>query len=202
MTIVGLTGGIGSGKSTVANFLKDVGVPIYDSDANAKLLMNNNPILRQQIEQLFGADAYQNNQLNRALVGELVFNNPKLLNQLNSIVHPAVANHFKEWVVMQKAWYVVKEAAILFESGAHNNCDFVICVIAHKKTRLQRVMQRDGVTKEQVLNRMNKQMTDDERLELSDFVIHNNQDLAHLKQEAHRVHKILLEKINSNPQLS
>ncbi len=172
MKIVGLTGGIGSGKTFVASYFKNLQIPVYFADDEAKKLMHNEVITRQII-QLFGADAYQKGQLNRAYISNIVFKNKEKLDQLNQIVHPAVAQHFKHWVEANTPHhpYVIKEAAILFESGSDKDCDFTITVSAPLELRIERVMQRDLVDRDAVLDRINKQLTDEERRQKADFII-------------------------------
>jgi dephospho-CoA kinase len=190
--IVGLTGGIGSGKSTIANFFKIIGIPVYNSDERAKWLIENNADIIQKIVNLFGNQAYINNQYNRTYVGTIVFNNPEMLKNLNLIVHPTVANDFKTWLVKQKAPYVIKEAAILFESGTYKDCHRIILITAPKELRIKRVVKRDGLTSEEVEKRINSQMSDEEKQKLSHFIlINDNKELltpkllqlhAHLSQ--------------------
>lgn len=197
MIIIGLTGGIGSGKSTVARLFSEKGIPVYNSDNWAKWLINNQPTLKNELVQLFGEDTYLNGVYNSAFVSSKVFNNPDLLKQLNSIVHPAVFKHFKNWLETQDSIFVVKEAAILFESGSWKNCDIIISVISEVEIRIGRVIKRDNLNRDQILSRMNHQWSDKDRIEKSDFVIENNSDLLCLKNEFETVYKKLLEKYGS-----
>lgn len=194
MKITGLTGGIGSGKSTVAKWFIENGVPVYNSDNEAKWLMNNDENLKLELIKLFGKETYINGQYNRSFVASKVFGNPNLLLKLNSIVHPAVFEHFDKWIQSQNANFIVKEAAILFESGSYKDCDAIISVVADENIRIKRVMQRDELSEEQVKARIKNQWTDEQRIEKSDFVIDNNSDLIHLKTEFERVYKELLTK--------
>ena len=173
MMVVGLTGGIGSGKSTVAGMFRELGVPVYDSDSEAKQLMVSSIEVKEAIIDLLGKDAYKKGTLDRDFVAEKVFNNTELLQKLNAIVHPAVRRHFKDWVKGQTAPYVVQETALIFENGSHDQYDHTILVTAPLKVRLERVMNRDGVGPKAVLERMKNQMDDAEKLNLADFCIEN-----------------------------
>jgi len=195
MKIVGLTGGIGSGKSTVAKFFLDQGVPVYDSDSEARRMMNENREIKQKLVSLFGEDAYFENKLNRPYIASQVFKNKELLNQLNRIVHPAVFEDFRNWVKKQDSVFVVKEAAILFESGSYKDCDFVVSVIADEDLRIRRVSKRDNISAEKVRDRIQNQWTDEMRVAKSDFVIHNNSDLENLYEEFKKVYNELLKRI-------
>ena len=172
--IIGLTGGIGSGKTTVANYLLSKGIPVYISDVEAKKVMAF-PEIISQITAVFGDEVLgENNTLNRDNLASIVFNHPDKLKQLNAIVHPAVKKHFEQWVGNNKNFpYLVKEAAILFESGSYKDCDAVITVSAPLETRIARVIERDGTTREKVLQRINNQISDDERIAKSQYVISN-----------------------------
>ncbi len=175
--IVGLTGGIGSGKSTVLKMFEARGVAVYIADIEAKRLMNEHPQLKEEIITLLGEQAYKDGELNRAWIAKKVFNDAQKLTQLNNLVHPKVKENFLSFVEKSSDDIVLYEAAILFESGTDSLCDFVITVVADEEERIQRVMRRDGVTKEQVLKRIRKQLSDKEKIQKSDFVIYNN-DLA------------------------
>lgn len=174
MTTVGLTGGIGSGKSTVARVFQTLGVPVYNSDDRAKLLMDSDVALRSSITDLLGNQAYADGRLNRAHVAALVFNDDELREQLNTLVHPAVAKDFKTWAANQSSNYVIKEAAILFETGGYSELDQMILVTAPKDVRIERVMARDHSTKAQVLSRMDAQWPDERKIPLSDHVLVND----------------------------
>ena len=175
MLKIGLTGGIGSGKSTVAKVFQTLGIPVYYADDAAKELMNNNEGLKQQIILHFGEDVYENKVLNRKLLAQKVFNNPTQLHLLNSLVHPAIIQASKDWFAQQTAPYCIKEAALIFESGSQQNLDFVIGVYTPTTIRLQRVMQRDKATKEEVQQRMDKQIDETIKMRLCDFVVTNNE---------------------------
>ena len=146
MKIIGLTGGIGSGKSTIAKEFAARGIPVYNSDDEAKKLIATNAQLRQRITETFGENAYVNGQYNKAYIAQIVFNDANQLTKLNAIVHPALAVHFREWVQQQNTLYVIKEAAILFESGSYKDCDFIISVVAPEDLRIARVIARDHCT--------------------------------------------------------
>jgi dephospho-CoA kinase len=191
MKIVGLTGGIGSGKSTVAKMFMDLGVPVYDSDLEAKKLMNSSKELKERIINILGEDAYQEDTLNRSFIAHKVFNDSVLLEQLNGIVHPAVRKHFLDWSDMQKAPYVIQETALIFENGSQDQYDFVVLVTAPLDMRLQRVMERDGVSEGQVLERMKNQMEDAQKLDLAHFCIVNT-DLETTKNKVGELHARLV----------
>lgn len=171
--IIGLTGGIGSGKTTIANYIKSLGIPVYIADEEARKLMDTNEMIHE-ISKVFGSQIISNGKLNRQELANLVFENPEKLQLLNNIVHPKVKKHFTNWIEKHKKHpLLVKEAAILFESGAYKECDVVISVTAPIETRLKRVIERDKTDKESVLKRMQNQLTDEERIAKSDYVIHN-----------------------------
>ncbi|WP_109097595.1 dephospho-CoA kinase [Aquimarina sp. AU58] len=188
MKVVGLTGGIGSGKSTVAKMFEQLGVAVYIADIEAKRLMNEDALVKKQIIDLLGNDSYINEELNRSYIANVVFNDSSKLLQLNAIVHPAVANHFDCWKSKQKGNYVVKEAAILFENGGHEQCDYTILVSAPIETRIERVLKRDKTTREDVLSRMNNQWEDARKIPLADFVIYN-ENIKDTENQVYRVHE-------------
>ena len=171
--IIGLTGGIGTGKTMVAEYFKSLGIPLYIADEEARQLMTSDNIINA-LSNEFGKEILENGILNREKLAQLVFNNPKKLQKLNSIVHPEVKKHFDNWVEKHKNYpFVVKEAAILFESGSYKYCDTIITVTAPLETRLQRVMKRDKTDRESVLKRIENQWTDEQRIAKSNYVIHN-----------------------------
>jgi dephospho-CoA kinase len=174
MKIIGLTGGIGSGKSTVLALFKALGAVAYVADNEAKKLMNSDAALRNQIIKLFGEQAYKNGELNRTFIASVVFNNSEKLNALNALVHPKVREDFQHFIKNQKADFVIYEAAILFESGSDKLCDHIITVIADFENKIERIMRRDGVSEVQVLERMENQSDDEFKIKKSDFVIRNN----------------------------
>nr|WP_298925663.1 dephospho-CoA kinase [uncultured Allomuricauda sp.] len=191
MIVVGLTGGIGSGKSTVSGMFKDLGVPVYDSDSEAKRLMTTSAELKKAIIELLGKRAYDDKTLNRSFIANQIFENPETLQKLNKIVHPAVRTDFLEWTEIQEAPYVIQETALIFENEAQENYDFVILVTAPEDLRLQRVMERDEASKEEVLNRMRNQMSDDKKVALSNFCI-DNINLEITKKRVAELHQRLV----------
>jgi len=175
MKIIGITGGIGSGKTTTCEVFQELGVPVYFADLRARELMTSSQELKEKIIQVFGNQAYDGGKLNRAYLAQQVFNSKEKLSVLNGLVHPAVANDFENWVEEQKGEkYVLKEAAILFESGAYQDVDITVLVIAPESMRLERVMARDGSTKEDVLKRMKNQWTQERKLKLADYIVTND----------------------------
>jgi len=195
--IIGLTGGIGSGKSTVAFMFEKLGVPIYISDIEAKVLMENSKEIQNSLIQLLGRKTYLDGRLNRAFIASRVFNDSNLLSKLNAIVHPAVKSHFESWFSKQKSVYVIKEIAILFEMNSQNNFDYIISVVAPIKDRVHRVVQRDGKSESDVYSIIHNQLPDADKIKLSDFIIHNNL-IATTESEVLILHKTILNKI-TNP---
>lgn len=188
--IIGLTGGIGSGKTTVANFFKELGVPVYIADDAGKEVMESQAIL-SQIKAVFGEAIFELGALNRQKLAAIVFSDQEKLQQLNAIVHPAVANHFKLWLSNHQHFpFIIYESAILFESKGNEKCNKIITVTAPLFVKLQRVMARDTATEEQVLLRMKSQWSDDQRVAKSDFVIENI-DLEKTKSQVVKILKIL-----------
>jgi dephospho-CoA kinase len=171
--IIGLTGGIGSGKSKAAAYFSELGIPCYIADDRAKELMTSSMTIQQAIINKFGAESYINGNLNRPFLASIVFKDTVLLATLNAIVHPAIASDFRSWLLEQNSIYVIKEAAILFENGGAKLCDQVILVTAPKEIRVQRVIDRDKCTKEDVLERMSKQWSDAKKKPLADYIIEN-----------------------------
>lgn len=171
MIKIGVTGGIGSGKSTVCRVFSLLGIPCYDSDAEAKRLMNTDRDLAARIRSLLGSGAYTEQGLDRAYVSARVFGHPELLQQLNAIVHPAVEHDFARWAEEQQAPYVIEESAILFESGADRLMDRTVAVVAPESVRIRRVCRRDGRDEQAVRARIAHQMSDEERIRLSDYVL-------------------------------
>ena len=173
---VGLTGGIGSGKTTIANlFALHFSIPIYIADTKAKELVANNKQLEQEIVTLLGEEAFVEGRYNTAFVAQEVFSNKDKLDKLNAIIHPYVQQDFLQWKQSQQAPYVIKEAAILFESGSYRDCDFIIMVTAPLEERIKRVMLRDKIDRETVEKRIKNQWNDEKKIELSTFVIENRE---------------------------
>lgn len=193
MLVVGITGGIGSGKSHVANMFEQFGIPCYYSDQQAKDLMNTHPILKKELILKFGSDVYLNNTLNRPFISEQVFKNKELLEWLNGIVHPLVAEDFEHWKNKQNASYVLKEAAILIESGSYKNCDQIIVVVASKDIRVKRIIARDKLSEKQIYERINNQISDKERLNYANFTIHNN-GTENVSDQINIIHQNLINK--------
>ncbi len=191
MLKIGLTGGIGSGKSTVAKTFEVLGIPVYYADVEAKRLMNENEGLKQKIQELFGTAIYTDGKLKRVVLADIVFNDPEKLEQLNALVHPITINDANQWLQQQKSPYAIKEAALIFESGISEFLDYVIGVYAPAPLRIQRVIQRDNTSKEAVMARMNKQMDEDEKMRLCNFVI-TNDELQLLVPQVLALHEHLL----------
>ncbi|AXY73019.1 dephospho-CoA kinase [Paraflavitalea soli] len=188
---VGLTGGIGSGKSTVAKVFEVLGIPVYYADEAARHIMNADPLLREQIIQHFGDDAYDNNILNRKYLAGIVFNDPAKLELLNSLVHPATIRDGEKWMQAQTTPYAVKEAALIFESGSQSQLDYVIGVSAPDALRIHRTMQRDHITREDVIARMSKQVKQVIKMRLCDFVVYNDEQQPVIPQVL-KLHEQLL----------
>jgi dephospho-CoA kinase len=188
--IVGLTGGIGSGKTTVANYFHELGVPVYIADEHAKTVMQL-PEIILKIKVVFGKSVFDNDVLNRKKLAEIVFNSSEKLKQLNAIIHPAVKKDFERWILdYKKNKFILYEAAILFESGRYINCDVIITVTAPLETRIERVTKRDNTSRELVLQRISSQWTDEQRIGKSDFVIENT-NFEEAKKEIVKILKIL-----------
>lgn len=195
--IIGLTGGIGSGKTTVAGYFKEFGVPVYIADDGARNVMQSATVI-EKIKEVFGEKLFDNTILNRAKLAEIVFNDADKLAKLNAIVHPAVKQDFELWLKQHKeSSYVIYEAAILFESGRYKECDVIITVTAPEEIRIERVLKRDNTTKEQVLSRMKMQWKNEDRISRSNFII-NNVNLKKAKEEVVKILKILNIKQNQS----
>lgn len=172
---IGLTGGIGSGKSTIARIFEVLGIPVYYADQEAKRIMNEDEQLRRQIIQHFGEKAYQETGLNNKYLAEVVFNNREKLELLNSLVHPATISDGERWMQQQKTPYAIKEAALIFESSSQEHLDYVIGVSAPEPLRILRAMQRDNISREAVQARMQKQIQEVIKMRLCDFIIYNDE---------------------------
>jgi dephospho-CoA kinase len=177
MKKIGITGSIGSGKSTVTKLFATLGVPAYDADSRAKTLMVSSPALISNIQKLFGAEAYlSDGSLNRPFIAQQAFHNKHLLTQLNALVHPAVFDDFDQWCAQQSsATYVIKEAALMFESDSYKQLDEVIVVTAPEELRIQRTIARDGLTAEAVIARMKNQLSEDEKRKRAQYEIINDE---------------------------
>ncbi len=184
MLKIGLTGGIGSGKSYISRIFQELGVPVYDADTEARRLMEEDIDLKEKISELFGEHAYQGNYLNRSYISEYVFTDKELLAKLNALVHPVVHEDFIKWANSkpEDIKYVIKEAAILIESGGYMQMDLNILVTADQETRIERVMERDAVSSEKVKDRMRNQASDDEKKKYADIIISNEKNSMILQQ--------------------
>ena len=174
MIKVGITGGIGSGKSIICEVFKQLKVPVYNADVEAKNIINTDIAVQKRIKEKFGPSVFSDNELNRKKLAEIVFNDSSALTKLNNIVHPVVNLHFQNWLKQQESPYILKEAAILFESGTYKNMDYIITVDAPEKLRIERVMKRDGISEAEVKKRMKHQISEEEKIKLSDFIIYND----------------------------
>jgi dephospho-CoA kinase len=174
MIIVGVTGGIGSGKTTVCKLFESKGIPVYNSDERAKHILAHHPDVKQQLLKLFGEKIFTDNLPDRKKIAALVFSDKEKLKLLNAIIHPKVREDFEQWKKQQTSKIIIKEAAILIESGAYKQVDKILVVTAPLEQRIQRVMQRDGVSKYDVESRLNNQFSDEERLKYAHFVIDNS----------------------------
>lgn len=184
MLKVGITGGIGSGKTTVCKIFEVLGVPIYYADDRAKEIVNTDRNVIREVKGLFGDDIYlSDGKLNRKRVADIVFNFPELLEQYNAIIHPVVIEDAKKWMRKnQQHDYVIKEAALLFEANTYKDLDYIICVTASIPVRMQRIKLRDNISEEQILARIKNQMPEEEKIRRCDFVIYNNGDAPLIPQ--------------------
>lgn len=192
MIKIGLTGGIGSGKSTVAKIFQILGVPVFDADTAAKRIMNQNEELKEVIKKEFGNKAYPNGVLDRKYLASIVFNDVYKLEKLNAIVHPFAIQEGVDWANKQISPYVIKEAALMFESGSAANLDFVIGVFAPMELRVTRVIKRDGSTKDEIEKRMKNQIDENIKMKLCDYVILNDEKSLLIPQIIELNKKILL----------
>lgn len=191
MKIIGITGGIGSGKTTVARMFEAYGIPIYIADIEAKNLMHTSEAIREELKALLGETVYKNGELDRKFMADKIFNNTSLLEKVNQIIHPRVEKHFQEWKNTQNAVYCIKEVAILFENGGNERCDKTILVIADKEERISRVMQRDNISREKVEERIRNQWSDSKKIPLADYIIKNN-ELKDTEKQVKDLHSVLL----------
>lgn len=182
MIKIGITGGIGSGKSVVASLLQLSGVPVYIADTESKQLTATSPIIREKLIALLGPELYTEAGLNKQKLAYCIFNNPELLKQVNAIIHPEVARHFLAWVEQQTTPICAIESAILFESGFNRMVDTTLMVYAPIEVRIQRAIERDAVSREEVIRRINNQLSDEIKKEQSDFIIYNDGEQALLPQ--------------------
>lgn len=192
--LIGLTGGIGSGKTTVAHMFEALGVPVYNSDKEAKQLMESSKALEEEITLLLGEEAYRGGKLNRTFIAKAIFNDTELLKRLNAIVHPAVALHFKTWARKQNAAYVIQETAIIFENNTQDRYDKIILVTAPKELRINRVLNRDGNSRSDIMSRMKNQWSDTKKRKLSHFEI-KNIDFDTTQSDVRKLHEYLQNQI-------
>ena len=193
MLKVGITGGIGSGKSTVSCFFSELGVPVYDSDQRAKSLMQHDDSIIIKIKKEFGDDSYLNNVLNRSHIAEIVFKNELKLKQLNAIVHPVVRTDFNNWLSQNSnAKFVIKEAAIMIESGAYKDLDKLIVVNANREQKIKWIKKRDHLLLDDIENRIQNQLSDKIRNQYADFIIENNSSKKELKQQVLSIYNKLI----------
>lgn len=188
---LGVTGGIGSGKTSVCKVFNVLGIPVFSADAEAKIIMESDKSVIEVINSIAGRDIYRNGLLNRAELANLIFNNVELLKKVNRTVHPVVSEYFKQWEKLQDAPYVIMEAAILFESGASSLVDRVLTVIAPIEERIDRVIKRNNLTREQVMDRIVNQISDEEKIKQSHYVI-DNSDNAMIIPAILKVHEAIL----------
>ena len=192
MLKIGLTGGIGAGKSTVAKLFLNKDIPVYDSDARAKNLMSSEKNLKKALSEAFGEQVFNGTELNRVYLANIAFSSFEELKKLNGIVHPFVARDFDIWLKQQKAKFIIKEAAILFESGAYKNVDKVVLVSCPLSIRVQRVALRDSLSKEEIMKRVNNQMIQSEKAALSDYIIDNKYSIESLQKQVDEVYSSIL----------
>tara|TARA_B110000037_G_scaffold63617_1_gene77744 strand:- start:13 stop:609 length:597 start_codon:yes stop_codon:yes gene_type:complete len=195
--IVGLTGGIGGGKTTVAHMFKLLGVPVFNSDEEAKVLMDNSVVIKQELIQLLGKNSYKNGTLNKPYIATKIFQDKALLKELNAIVHPRVAAAFDAWVLNQTTPYVLKEVAILFETGAQVLVDLIITVTAPIEMRIERVIRRDKKSKKDVELIIENQLPDSEKINKSHYIIENKTRFT-TEKKVLEIHNKILETINKS----
>jgi dephospho-CoA kinase len=191
MLRIGITGGLGSGKSTVAHIFEVLGIPVYYADTASKRLMNEDDEIKSSIQNVFGKEAYTKGKLNTKYLSGIVFKDEAKLAVLNSIVHPATLIDAAEWMNNQKSFYVIKEAALIFESGSNKSLDYIIGVSAPIELRLQRAMFRDKITTEEAMARIRKQMNEEDKMKLCDFIIVNDEQQMLIPQVLKIHHQIL-----------
>ena len=173
MIKVAITGGIGTGKTTISSMFSDNGVPVFNSDDIAKEIMNKNSLLRNEIITAFGDKAYDENKLNREYISDLVFNNETLLKKINSIVHPYVTEEFNSWIEKQESKYIIYESAIIFENQAEDFFDKIICVTSSEENVISRIIKRNNFSADKIKSIINKQLPNDVKIQKSDYVIEN-----------------------------
>ncbi len=192
MKRIGLTGGIGSGKSFIAQIIEHMGYPVYYSDARAKELTKSNPTIKMGLISLFGEEVFEGNQLNAELISSKIFHNDELRTKVNELIHPIVRADFEKWVLNQHSALVFNEAAILFETGSYRNFDATVLLCAPTELKIERVMKRENCSREAVLVRMNNQWSDDEKLKLADYSILNDDETPVLIQLEAVINELLV----------
>ncbi|HRN91091.1 MAG TPA: dephospho-CoA kinase [Ferruginibacter sp.] len=205
MLRVGITGGMGSGKSTVAKIFETLGVPVYYADQAAKKLMHTHPFLKEQIIGLFGPQAYADGVLQKKVIADAMFNDPEKVKAMNRLVHPITIQDAEQWMDQQRSAYALKEAALIFESGSEKQLDAVIGVSSPLPLRLGRIQQRDGLSTDEIMNRMKHQMDETEKMKRCDYIIYNDEQQLLIPQVLH-IHEQLLQRaalqgqpLTSNP---
>ena len=191
MKIVGITGGIGSGKSTIAKIFESYEIPVYYADFEAKALMNRSKIIKRKLISLLGDSAYEKGKINRKHIASKIFDNNDLLKKVNEIVHPKVKQHFKRWIKTKDSPFVLKESAIIFENNLQENYDVIILVIADEENRIERVMKRDQISKQKVLSIIKNQLPDKYKIPLANYIINNN-SLSEAESQIEEVYKDLI----------
>lgn len=191
MEILGVTGGIGAGKSTVIKIFKEKGYSVYNSDIRAKKLMEENDSLKQEIINLLGEKAYLNGSLNRSFIAQKIFTDHELLKEQNKLVHAEVKKDFKNWVSVQNGKFCIKETAILFESGSYKDCNYTLVVTAPERLRIERVMERDNIPEDKVKLRIKNQWPQEKLIKLSDFHISNDSSIENLNKQVKSIINIL-----------
>ena len=182
MKRIGITGGIGAGKSLVAEIIKAMGYPVYNSDERAKELTDSNPKIKEGLIHLFGEEIYQNGTLNKFALAQAIFSDESFREKVNALIHPIVREDFNNWALAQNNSLIFNESAILFETGSYKNFDAIILVFAPIKLRIQRIMKRDNCSENEVLKRMNSQFSDEEKYQLTEFRVLNDEQTPLLKQ--------------------
>ncbi len=194
MKKIGITGGIGCGKTTATKVFSLLGVPIYNADERSKTILNSSPSVIEKVKQQFGDDIYETSGINRKKLAAIVFNNPELLIQLNAILHPAVFDDFDNWCLLHhNEPYILKEAALIFETILHQKLEKIIVITAPEKLRINRVMKRDGLTQDEVEKRIQNQMSEKEKVERANFVIYNDEQQLIIPQIL-KIHSTLIAK--------
>jgi dephospho-CoA kinase len=191
MKRIGLTGGIGSGKSFIAQIIEHMGYPVYYSDARAKELTKSNPMIKMGLISLFGEEVYEGNKLNAKLIASKIFHNDELRKKVNELIHPIVRADFENWALNQNSELVFNEAAILFETGSYRNFDAIVLVCAPIELKIERVMNREKSSREAVLERMSKQWSDEDKMKLTDYSILNDNQTPILIQLEEIINNLL-----------